>query len=91
MTTTFSDSALAPESGLSVLKAIVIEPVLIVGAAFFWLVALPFVAISLMAVKIWDTVVGLVSGSADRFSPLILRRGLVKGSLAGRSSVQVRA
>ena len=91
MTTTFSNSALETESGLSTLKSAVIEPVLMAGAATFWVAALPVVAVSLMGVKIWDTVAGLVSGSADRSNPLILRRGLAKGSLAGRSSAQASA
>ena len=75
MIATFSDSPLAPQPlgfGFSDLKAILLEPLLMVGVSVFWILALPFVAVSLMCVKIWDTVVALKSGTAN---PLILRRG----------------
>jgi hypothetical protein len=45
--------ALAVESPR--LKAFFIEPLLVLGVFAFWLVALPFVAVSLVAVKVWDT------------------------------------
>ncbi|HEY3661805.1 MAG TPA: hypothetical protein VGL24_01485 [Chthoniobacterales bacterium] len=89
MTTTYSNSALAPQSiGLNEVKTALLEPALVVGAAIFWVAALPFVALSLMAVKIWDTLKALGSGSSVRPNPLILRSGLAKGSLTVRSSAR---
>ena len=86
MTTTFSDSALAPHSfGLSELKAALLEPALIAAAAIFWVAALPFVALSLMFVKIWDTLKAIGSGATVRPNPLILRRGLAKSGPTVRS------
>jgi len=76
MTTTFPDSALAPQPpsfGFAELGTALFEPVLVVGAALFWLVALPFVALSLMLVKIWDTLVALKMGTLAQANPLILR------------------
>ncbi|MDQ3546801.1 MAG: hypothetical protein M3429_09870, partial [Verrucomicrobiota bacterium] len=61
---------------------------LMVGAAIFWIAALPFVAFSLMAVKIWDTLMALVSGSTVRPNPLILRTGLAKSGLTLRNSAR---
>jgi hypothetical protein len=88
MTTTFSDSALPPHSfGFAEVRNALIEPVLVVGAALFWAVAIPFVALSLICVKIWDTLIALTSGAGVRPNPLILRRGLAKSGLtAVRSS-----
>lgn len=81
MTTTFSDPAFAPQPssfGFSELGTALLEPLLVVGASLFWLVALPFVALSLMCVKIWDTVAALRMGTAARANPLILRSGAPK-------------
>jgi hypothetical protein len=78
MTMTFSDSALVPQPspfGFSELKTVLLEPLLVVGVSLFWIVALPFAAVSLMSVKIWDTVVALRMGTAAQANPLILRRG----------------
>jgi hypothetical protein len=55
-------------------KAILLEPVLIVGTAAFWLLALPFAAIGLMVMKVSETIVALVSGRTVRPNPLILRK-----------------
>jgi len=89
MITTFSDSALTPHSfGFAEVKTALVEPVLVVGAALFWLAALPFVALSLMCVKIWDTLLALASGSGVRPNPLILRRGLDKSGLTVRNSAR---
>ncbi len=89
MITTYSDSALHTQSfGLTELKTALVEPALIVGAAIFWIAALPFVALSLMAVKIWDTLKALGSGSSVRPNPLILRTGLSKSSLTVRNSAR---
>lgn len=66
-----------PASGLSQVKAALIEPILIVGVAAFWLVALPFVAASLACVRVWDTLVAIKSGRSAHPNPLILRRGHV--------------
>ena len=87
MITTFSDSALTPHSfGFAEVKTALVEPVLVVGAALFWLAALPFVALSLMCVKIWDTLMALKSGAGVRPNPLILRPGLAKSGPTVRSS-----
>lgn len=87
MTSTFSDSALEPHSfGLSELKTVLLEPALIAAAAIFWVAALPFVALSLMFVKIWDTLRAIGSGVSVRPNPLILRRGLAKSGLTVRNS-----
>ena len=76
MTISYIDSALAIKSSpaFAHLQTILIEPLLIVAAAAFWFVALPFVAVSAVCVKIWDTVVGLGSGNAVRTNSLMLRR-----------------
>jgi hypothetical protein len=89
MTTTFSDSALAPHScGFAEVRTALVEPALVVGAALFWVVVIPFVALSLMCVKIWDTLLALTSGAGVRPNPLILRRGLAKSGLTLRSSAR---
>jgi hypothetical protein len=71
MTLTYSYPALTPgpSFGLSKLKAIFIEPVLVVGVSAFWLLMLPFVGLSLLCVRIGDTI------AASLANPLILRRG----------------
>lgn len=72
MTTTIcSNSALTSEFSGS--KVLLLEPVLAVLVAAFWLVALPLAAVSLVAVRIWDALVALVTGHALRPNPLILR------------------
>ncbi|MEO5717790.1 MAG: hypothetical protein ABIR29_04370 [Chthoniobacterales bacterium] len=89
MITTYSDSALTPQAaGLSELKTVLLEPALLVGAAIFWVAALPFVALSLMGVKIWDTLKALGSGATVRPNPLILRTGLAKSPLTVRNSAR---
>lgn len=89
MTTTFSDSALLPQtSDFAALKTVLVEPALAVGAVFFWITALPLVALSLLGVKIWDTLLALASGSGVRPNPLILRRGLPRNGLAIRNSAR---
>jgi hypothetical protein len=86
MITTFSDSDLAPHSfGFAEVRNALVEPALVLGAAFFWIVAIPFVAFSLMCVKIWDTLIALKSGAGVRPNPLILRRGLAKSGLTVRN------
>ena len=69
-----------------------IEPLLIVAVAAFWLVALPFVPVSLGCVKIWDALVAMKSGSAVRLNPLFLRRGRASQSqtaLPSRNPVRI--
>ena len=83
MTTTFSDTVLAPHSfGLSELKNTLLEPALLAGAALFWVAALPFVALSLIFVKVWDTLEAIGSRASVGQNPLILRQR----SLTARSS-----
>lgn len=75
MTTTFADSVLAPHSfGLIELKNALLESALVAGAAVFWVAALPFVALSLVFVKVWDALEGIASGAKVRQNPLILRQ-----------------
>ncbi len=89
MITTYSDSALPTQSlAFTQLKTALLEPALMVGAVIFWVAALPFVALSLMGVKIWDTLKALGSGSSVRPNPLILRTGLAKSGLTLRSSAR---
>lgn len=78
--TIFSDPVLNCEP--SGPKVFLLEPLLTAGAAVFWLCALPFVAFSLMAVKIWDVLVALFMGHGLRPNPLILRRGPAKDASA---------
>jgi hypothetical protein len=58
-------------TGFSQVKTILIEPFLIVAVAAFWLIALPFVAASLVCVKVGGAV---ESGSATQPNPLFLRQ-----------------
>ena len=88
MTTTFSDSALSPQTpNFDELKAFV-EPGLVLSAGLFWIAALPLVALSLLGVKMWDTLLALASGSSARPNPLILRLGLGRNGLALRNSTR---
>lgn len=80
ITTSFANPTLSPEPALNHLKTALLEPVLVAGAAIFWLLALPVVAVWLMALKIWEVLVALSLGNAVRPNPLILRRGPLKGS-----------
>lgn len=66
MIATYSDTALAPHYsfGSAELKAVFIEPLLTLGAALFWIVVIPFLAVPLVCVKIWDTAMALTSGGA---------------------------
>lgn len=91
MTNTILNSLLATQTWLQVadLKRIIVEPFLVVGTAAFWALALPFIAFTLMLVKVWDTVAALVSGSIGQTNPLILRRGATKGVFLGRRSTVV--
>jgi hypothetical protein len=85
----FSASALTPHSlGFSELKIVLIEPALVVSAVFFWVAALPFMALSLRCVKIWDTLMALKSAAGVRPHPLILPHGLAKGAPSRRSSAR---
>lgn len=76
MTTTFFDSALVSKSSSALLQLIIslIEPLLIMFAAVFWIVMLPFMALSVLCVKAWDTLVALNSGGTPRSDSLFLRR-----------------
>jgi hypothetical protein len=85
----FSDSALTPHSlGFSALKIALVEPALVVSAVFFWVAALPFVALSVRCVKIWETLMALKAAAGTRPNPLILRHGLAKSALTRRSSAR---
>ena len=89
MRKTFSDSALTlPSLGFFELKFALLEPALVVSAVFFWIAALPFVALSLRCVEIWDTLTALKSAPGVRSNPLILRHGFARRGTATRSSTQ---
>ncbi|MGI8891764.1 MAG: hypothetical protein ACR2G0_13415 [Chthoniobacterales bacterium] len=90
MITTYHDSVLSSDSsfGLAEWKTALVQPFLMVGAACFWIAALPFVAFSLMCVKIWDTLAAVVSGAGVRPNPLILRRGLARTTLTVRGAAR---
>jgi hypothetical protein len=84
MTTTFSDSALSPQTpDFDELKAFV-EPGLVLSAGLFWIAALPLVALSLLGVKIWDTLLALASGSSAH----PIRRELARNGLMLRNSTR---
>jgi hypothetical protein len=55
-------------------KTFLVEPLLIVSVAAFWLLALPFVAVSLVCVKVGDALVSMEGSRAARPNPLFLRR-----------------
>ncbi len=88
MTSTFANPTLTPDDSSTGtdLKSILLEPFLMAGSACFWLVALPFVAVSLMCVKVWDTISAIIPGHSAQKNPLILRRGLAKGGVAVRGA-----
>ena len=59
MSTTYPQSALPSRPfGSSELKAALLEPFLILGVSAFWIVTLPFAAVALLCVKIWDALSG---------------------------------
>ena len=76
MITTDAIPALSSDSwaGFSNPKAVLLEPLMIVGAALFWVATLPVAALALMALKLWQTSLALASGEMVRPNPLILRR-----------------
>ena len=76
MTTTYSHSTLDSQPSFD-WKAFLAEPFLIIATSAFWLVTLPFVALAVFSVKIWDTATGFSQRQAN---PLILRRGNVTSS-----------
>jgi hypothetical protein len=89
MTTTFSHSVLSRQtSDLAGFMIVLAEPGLAIGAALFWVAALQLVALALLVVKIWDTVLALASASGIRPKPLILRCGLPRSGLAIRHSAR---
>ena len=62
-----------PGSGFPQVKSMLLEPLLTVAFAAFWLVALPFVAVSLVCVKVGDSLTAMEAGSPARSNPLFLR------------------
>jgi len=83
----FSNSALTLQSlGFFELKIALVEPALVVSAIFFWIAALPFVALSLRCVELWDTLTKPAAGV--RSNPLILGHGLAKSGPGTRSSTR---
>lgn len=75
MSTTGLDSVLEsqPASGFARVKTILLEPLLIAAVAAFWMVALPFVAMSLVCMKVGDALTAMEAGSPARSNPLFLR------------------
>jgi len=89
MRKTVSDSALTLQSvGFFEQKISLVEPALVVSAVFFWIAALPFVALSLRCVEIWDKLTALKPAADVRSNPLILGHGLAKSGPATRSSTR---
>ncbi|MGI8432614.1 MAG: hypothetical protein ACR2MW_10055 [Chthoniobacterales bacterium] len=89
MTNTYSHSAL--DSHSSVLKAALVEPLLVVGVSAFWLVTLPFAAVAMLGVKVVEGANAFVRGTA-RTNPLILRKGNVsKSEGVGAQAAQKKA
>lgn len=87
MITTFSETAFAAQSsGFSTRAVSLLEPAMTIGTALFWCLALPFVAFSLMCVKVWDTIVGFFPGAGVGSNKLILRAGPVKTRPVARRS-----
>jgi hypothetical protein len=79
MITAYPQSAMPSRPfGSSELKAALLEPLLIVGVSAFWLVTLPFTAVALLCVKLWDALTAFSPAH-----PLILRRGIVQASRPG--------
>ena len=76
MTTTYYQSENSRPFGLTDLKSALLEPLLVVGVSAFWFVTLPFAAVSLLGVKLWETGSAFSHKTASR-NPLILRRGQV--------------
>ncbi|MEO6969314.1 MAG: hypothetical protein ABI217_00270 [Chthoniobacterales bacterium] len=76
MNTDTFDSELASRQtfGFYWVKSIFVEPLLIVAVAAFWLIALPFVAVSLACVKVGDALVAMESNRPARPDALFLRR-----------------
>jgi len=91
-TTTFSNSLVNTESssGAWLTKALLLEPVLTAGAALFWLVALPFVALLLMGIRVRGTVAAVLSGRPLRPNPLMLRYAPVKAFAGERARAHTR-
>ena len=86
MRKTFSDSALTLQSvGFFELKISLVEPALVVSAVFFWIAALPFVALSLRCVEIWDKLTALKPAADVPSNPIILGHALAKSAPATRS------
>ena len=87
MITTFSEPAFAAQSsGFSSRAVSLLEPAMTVGTALFWCIALPFVAFSLICVKVWDTIVGRFPDAGVGSNQLILRTGPVETHPVARRS-----
>ena len=84
----FVNPSLVTEPPPNEFKFAIFEPLLIAGAALFWVLALPVVAMSLMAVKIWEVLFALSTGQSVRPNPLILRQGPIRGRVARRIAAQ---
>ena len=77
------DSALTLQClGFSDLKIALLERALVVCAVFFWIAALPFVALSLRCVEIWDKLTALKPAADVPSNPIILRHALAKSAPA---------
>jgi hypothetical protein len=88
MITTDAIPALSSDgwAGFPSLKAALLEPLMIVAAALFWLATLPLAALALIALKLWQTSVALAAGEMVRPNPLILRRNSLMRFLLRRQS-----
>lgn len=90
MTTVYSNSSVADRSfGLADLKSLLLEPFLVLGVSAFWLLTLPFAAVAMLAVKIWDKCAPSLN-RANSAHPLILRRGAASDKMTAPGRVGAR-
>jgi hypothetical protein len=59
------------------LKAVLLEPLMVIGTGLFWLCVLPIAAVGMLMLKVSQTTLALVSGQMVRPNPLILRKGSI--------------
>ena len=82
MTATYFDtnSEYQPAAEFSYVKAILLEPALIAVVAVFWALVLPFVAVSVACVRVWDSLVAIKTRVAIPSNPLFLSRSAAQAS-----------
>ena len=75
----------------TLLHSILVEPLLVGATVTFWLLALPFVAVSLACVKIWDAFIALNSINAATPNLFLRNRRQLQGAPAFSSPVEIWA